>query len=197
MEPREEMPVSAEAVPTLPPPQGWTVDDIDRLPESDIRYELVDGVPWVTPPPAHEHQTAARRLANLLEYVSPGDDFHIVEAVGVIIAQDQRPIPDVLVLRHVTPGTNNFPAEYVALVAEVVSPSTRSHDRFRKPALYAQAGIPSYLRVELDPLHVVAYRLDPEGVYTEYARAAAGETVHLDLPFPISFDPAALLRLRP
>lgn len=189
--------MSAEAVPTLPPPQGWTVDDIDRLPESDIRYELVDGVPWVTPPPAHEHQTAARRLANLLEDASPSGNLHIVEAVGVILGQDQRPIPDVVVLRNVAPRANNFPADRVALVAEVVSPSTRSHDRFRKPALYAQAGIPSYLRVELDPLHVVAYRLDPEGVYTEYARAAAGETVHLEVPFPVSFDPAALLRLKP
>ena len=29
-------------------------------------------------------------------------------------------------------------------------------------SLYAQAGIPCYLRVELDPLHVVAYRLDAD-----------------------------------
>jgi Uma2 family endonuclease len=188
--------VSAEAVPMLPPPQGWTLDDIDRLPASDIRYELVDGVPCVTPPPAHEHQTAARRLANLLEKAAP-QDLHILEAVGVILGQDQRPIPDVVVVRRLTPRTNNFPADQVALAAEVVSPSTRSHDRFRKPALYAQAGIPAYLRVELDPLHVVAYRLDDEGVYAEYGRAPAGETISLDVPFPVSFDPAVLTRLKP
>jgi Uma2 family endonuclease len=196
MEPREEMPVSAEAVPLLPPPQGWTVDDIERLPASDIRYELVDGVPHVTPAPSSGHQHVSRRLANLLEDAATAG-LAVAEAVGVIIANDQRPIPDVVVVRDFDFDVNNYPAAQVIAAVEIVSRSTRSDDRFRKPALYAQAGIPSYLRVELDPLHVVAYRLDPEGVYTEYARAAAGETVHLELPFPISFDPAALLKLRP
>jgi Uma2 family endonuclease len=180
----------------LPPPEGWTVDDIERLPTSDTRYELVDGVPCVAPSPSWFHQNAARRLAYLLEPEAP-DDLYVGEAVGIVVASDQRPIPDVVIVRDPNGAMNNFPAEQVLLAVEVVSPSTRSNDRFRKPALYAQAGIPSYLRVELDPLHVVAYRLDPEGVYTEYARAAAGEIVNLELPFPVSFDPAVLLRLKP
>lgn len=115
----------------------------------------------------------------------------------MIIANDQRPIPDVVIVREFDFDTNNYPAARVALAVEIVSRSTRSNDRFRKPALYAQAGIPSYLRVELDPLHVVAYRLDPEGVYTEYARAAAGESATLEIPFAVSFDPARLVVLKP
>ena len=80
------------------------------------------------------------------------------------------------------------------LAAEVVTPSTRSDDRFRKPALYAQAGIPCYLHAELEVPHVVAYRLGSDGVYEEAGRAEPGETLKLDEPFPITIDPAALVR---
>jgi Uma2 family endonuclease len=150
----------------------------------------------VTPAPSHGHQLASRRLAELLERAVPQHLF-VVEAVGVVVAPDQRPIPDLVVVRDPDLSLNNYPATQVVLAVEVVSRSTRSDDRFRKPALYAQAGIPAYLRVELEPLHIVAYQLGSEGVYTQCARAAANETFALEAPFPVSFDPATLLRLKP
>ncbi len=76
----------------------------------------------------------------------------------------------------------------------MVSRSSRSDDRFRKPGLYAQADIPCYLRVELDPPHVVAYHLGTDGVYEEVGRAEPGEVLKLTEPFPITIDPAALVR---
>jgi Uma2 family endonuclease len=39
----------------------------------------------------------------------------------------------------------------VHTVIEVVSPSNASDDRFKKPGLYAAAGIPCHWRVELQP----------------------------------------------
>lgn len=188
--------MSAEAVPTAPLPEGWTIADVDALPERDgVRYELVDGVPHVMTPTRARHQTASRRVANALEATAP-PELAVVEAVGVILAPDQRPIPDVVVLRDTRLDSEqvNFSAELVTLVAEVVSPSTRSDDRFRKPALYAQAGIPCYLRVELDPLHLVAYHLVADGVHEEVGRAEPGEVLKLTEPFPITLDPAALVR---
>ena len=188
--------MSAEAVPTGPPPEGWTIADVDALPERDgVRYELVDGVPTVMTPARGRHQTATRRLANALEAAAPST-LAVFEGVGVVLAPDQRPIPDVVVLRDTSLDSDlfNFPAELVVLAAETVSPSTRSDDRFRKPALYAQAGIPCYLRVELDPPHVVAYRLGPDGVYEKAGRAEPGEVLELTEPFPVTLDPAALVR---
>jgi Uma2 family endonuclease len=156
--------MSAEAVPTAPLPEGWTIADIDALPERDgVRYELVDGVPKVMSPPRGEHQDALLELHLALRASAP-PGFHVVQGLGVVLADDQRPIPDLIVVRGERPRTlSNVPAELVVLAAEVVSRSSRSDDRFRKPALYAQAGIPCYLRVELDPPHVVAYRLGPDG----------------------------------
>jgi Uma2 family endonuclease len=188
--------MSAEATQTVPPTEGWTVADVDALPDRDgVRYELVDGVPHMMTPPRIRHQNVLRRLANALEATAAGD-LLVVEGVGVVLAPDQRPIPDLVVLRGADADSElyNVPADQVVLAAEVVSGSTRSDDRFRKPALYAQAGIPCYLRIELDPLHVVAYRLDTDGVYEEVGRAEPGEILKLTEPFPIEIDPAALVR---
>jgi Uma2 family endonuclease len=88
----------------------------------------------------------------------------------------------------------NIPADDVVVAAEVVSPSSRSDDRFRKPALCAQAGIPCYLRVELDPPHVVAYRIGADCLYEEAGRAESGVVLTLTEPFPITLDPGALVR---
>ncbi|MGQ0576810.1 MAG: Uma2 family endonuclease [Pseudonocardia sp.] len=187
--------MTAEAVPLAPPPQGWTIEDVDALPDNGLRYELVDGVPRVMTPPKRKHQRAARRAANLLEDAAPAG-LVVDEAVGVVLAPDQRPVPDLVVLRGYDGDdeVSNFPAERIVLVAEVVSRSSRSDDRFRKPAQYAQAAIPFYLRIELEPLHVVGYRIGADGLYVEYASADAGALFTIDEPFPLSFDPAVLVR---
>jgi len=187
--------MAGDAVPLVPPPTGWTVADIDALPDAGTRYELVDGVPRIMTPPKLKHQQARRRLANLLEQEAP-PDLVVAESIGVILGPDQRPIPDVVVLRgfeSINGELSNFQADRVVLVAEVVSRSTRSDDRFRKPGLYAQSLIGCYLRIELDPVHAVAYRLGPDGVYVEVGRAEPGQPLKLVEPFPVTVDPAALL----
>jgi len=144
--------MTAEAVPQAPVPEGWTISDIDALPANDLRYELVDSVPRVMTPPTLMHQQAQRRLTNALEDAAP-PGMVVAEGVGVILALDQRSIPDIVVLRSSEADSelSNFSTERVLLVTEVMSRLSRSDDRFRKPAQYAQAGIAVYPRVELDP----------------------------------------------
>ena len=43
--------MAGDSVPLAPPPTGWTVADIDALPDTGVRYELVDGVPRIMTPP--------------------------------------------------------------------------------------------------------------------------------------------------
>ena len=187
--------MAGDTVPLAPPPTNWTVTDVDALPDNGLRYELVDGVPTVMSPPKLKHQQARRRLANVLESAAP-PDLVVAERVGVILAPDQRPIPDVVIIRgfeSVNGELSNFPADRIVLVAEVVSRSSRSDDRFRKPGLYAQALIGTYLRIELEPPHAVVYRLGPDGPYVEVERAEPGEQLTLVEPFGVTIDPAALL----
>lgn len=174
--------------------QGWTVADLDRIPEDNHRYELIDGVVHVTPSPSDEHQEAGNVLWAVLRASAPAG-LRVTTAVGVTVAEDGFLIPDVLVVRGDRPRKRgDFSADEVLLAVEVVSRSTRSMDRWHKPHLYAAAGIPSYWRLELDPLHLVAYRLDAgTGEYVEIARVEAGQRFVAVEPFPVEFDPAELL----
>ncbi len=184
--------MTAAAVPLAPSPEGWTIEDVDALPENGLRYELVDGVPRVMSPPKIKHQRALKRLDAAVESAAP-PGFAVWQGIGVVLAPDQRPIPDLVVITGDDDELYNVPAEQVMLVAEIVSRSSRSDDRFRKPAQYAQAGIGVYLRVELEPLHVVAYAIGADGLYVEIARAEPGELLVLTEPFALSLDPAILL----
>ena len=96
-------------------PEGWTVADVDALPDRDgVRYELVDGVPHVmTPPRGRAPGRAARELHLALRATAP-PDCGSSQGVGVVLAEDQRPIPDVVVLRHGGLDTelSNFPADW-------------------------------------------------------------------------------------
>jgi Uma2 family endonuclease len=58
-------------------------------------------------------------------------------------------------------------------------------DRVAKPAVYAECGIPSYWRVDRD-FTVHCFALDG-GVYQPVAKAARGETITLDQPWPVTF----------
>jgi Uma2 family endonuclease len=60
-------------------------------------------------------------------------------------------VPDVVVVaaEAIDETTTRIPSDAVLAVVEVVSPSTISIDRAIKPAMYAEAGIPVYWRVEL------------------------------------------------
>lgn len=79
------------------------------------------------------------------------------------------------------------------MVVEITSPGNTHVDRGVKPQLYALAGIPHDLRVELDrgaPTALV-FGLDGDQ-YIETACFAPGETTRLGAPFPVEFDLAAL-----
>jgi Uma2 family endonuclease len=84
-------------------------------------------------------------------------------------------------------------------VAEIVSPHNHRRDYLDKPRIYAGAGIPTFLRIELTgtaPPNVEVLHLH-EGAYTLIAKASAGQTLELAEPFPVTFDPGLLWGHRP
>ncbi len=60
------------AMTTLPlDADGWTIADLERLPDDELRYELVDGALLVTPPPPNAHDLVANELAFRLADLMP------------------------------------------------------------------------------------------------------------------------------
>ncbi len=146
-----------------PPAGGWTVDDLDTLPEDNYRRELIDGVLHVSPSPTHDHQKVALRLGAALDASCP-EEYDVTQAVEIRINRFRSLIPDLLVVTAEAAVRN--PSTYrpreVVLAVEIVSPSSKAMDRATKPAMYAEAGIPHYWRIETEASLVVhTYRLDP------------------------------------
>lgn len=169
------------------PPDGWTTDDLETLPEDGIRRELVDGVLMVHPSPAVAHQVITGRLMVALEEDCPLD-YAVTQSVEMRVTKSRSFIPDVLVttVEAAARGPAKFHPQDVLLAIEVVSPSSKALDRITKPALYAEAGIPFYWRVETtDGLSVHTHRLDP--VHASFGRPEVFRTtIDVNEPWDIT-----------
>ncbi|MGH8791288.1 MAG: Uma2 family endonuclease [Stackebrandtia sp.] len=169
-----------------PLPGEWTVDDLYALPEDGMRRELVDGVLVEMPSPKADHQLLAALLTAELHRGRPSE-YAVTQAVDVRFDLKNSRCPDlpVVAASAMSGGPSHFAAEDVVLAVEIVSPSTKSQDRFAKPIQYAQAGIPHYWRIDLEPKVVVNVfrREEPLGGYA--LRHEFSEELSVDEPWPI------------
>jgi Uma2 family endonuclease len=149
-----------------PPPGGWTLADVQALPEG-CRVEVLDGALIVLSSPLPIHQRIIRRLAAALESQLP-DQWQLEIDIDVMLAEDPLDYlcPDIVVFSADIPLTTRpVPGGSILLAVEVVSKGSRREDRGSKPIAYAEAGIPHYWRVEsmasgAMTLSVHTYRLD-------------------------------------
>lgn len=132
--------MTAEA--TADEPMTWA--DYEALGE-EVRGEYIDGLLVMSPFPSRQHQSASRRLANLLETHVP-DGYEVTEGWGWKPARDEYG-PDVMVHPRTSEQTR-FTGTPL-LCVEILS-SNRSDDLVRKVFKYAKAELPSYW--VLDPL---------------------------------------------
>ncbi|MEP7346085.1 MAG: Uma2 family endonuclease [Gemmatimonadaceae bacterium] len=135
-------------------PEYHTVDQVLSFPTDENRYELVYGELLVSPAPSLRHQLIVTRLAVLLSgyctrekvgraLVSPAD---LTWGRDDVLAQ-----PDVFVIGDQDASVQQWrDVRHVPLIAEVISPSTGHHDRFRKRALYRDRRVDVYWIVDPD-----------------------------------------------
>ncbi|MGH3833226.1 MAG: Uma2 family endonuclease [Pseudonocardiaceae bacterium] len=169
----------------------WTEEEFLALPV-DRRVELLDGALLVSPSPRVRHQRLSSRLWAALDAAVPVG-LEVLEAINVRVGPGKILIPDLAVIS--TPGLDLTvcAAADVALVVEITSPGNAVADRAVKPQLYAQAGIPHYLRIELGVAGAGAVVCRREGErYVEVARADPGRPLVLAEPITVTLDLAAL-----
>ncbi|NGM13483.1 Uma2 family endonuclease [Verrucosispora sioxanthis] len=175
-----------------PPELGWREQDLAELPEDGSRYEIIDGSLHVTPPAGYGHHWLADEIRSAIRASAP-TEWMIIREAGVR-APGGNLIPDISVLKPGAPPDGMWaePA-YVALVVEVESPNSRRHDRFAKPALYAEAGIPYYWRVERGDFGPVVYRYElvKEVHYNLLGTVGPDDPVEVTEPWPMRLDPSA------
>ncbi|MGY0057550.1 Uma2 family endonuclease [Streptomyces sp. LZ34] len=176
----------------------WTVEDVLALPEhpARARYELVDGALMVSPAPGWDHQIVSSELHRQINTALTQSAAPFLSAGAAMVTGESRLfIPDIAIVDRaaVQRGTLAVPLEAVLLLVEIVSPFNRSTDRILKPALYAQAKVPAYWRVELEPdVRVVVHELSVD-TYREVATVTGKESIQVAGEFSVDLDVAALL----
>jgi Uma2 family endonuclease len=139
-----DMTTTPERLPTVTPAgwipgpgQGhWTYNDYVALPDDGKRYEIVNGVLYMTPSPTGPHQDAVGRFyAYLLTHVETSGLGKIrIAPFDVELAPDVVVQPDVLVVLKANSDkiTKTRIIGAPDLVIEVSSPSTVGYDRREK-----------------------------------------------------------------
>lgn len=180
------------------PHAPFTVDDLMRLPDDGLRYELFDGSLLVTPAPIPIHQLITKRLLRSLDDAVPAG-YEPLDTVSVKIDDENFFIPDLVIVQADAVYTTKLmfsPAD-VLLAVEIVSHSTRKRDRLLKLEAYAEAGIRHYWRVEPgEGPALYTYDLGDDGTYHLAQDVSTGKQTALTTPFPITLDPADWTRRR-
>ncbi|MUL42384.1 Uma2 family endonuclease [Streptomonospora sp. PA3] len=175
----------------IPPPEGYTAEDLDRIPDLPSHTELIDGSLVFVSPQKLFHMLVLSLLERRLSALA-SDRLRVRREMSVVLGPRQRPEPDLLLVDTEAEEDRDLAAYHpdsVVLAVEVVSPESEVRDRERKPQLYAQAGIKHHWRVENEdgrPV-VYVYELDP----ATRAYVASGihrERLKLAVPFDIDID---------
>jgi Uma2 family endonuclease len=180
----------AEAWPTVSRP--FTVYDLNRMPDDGRRYELVDGVLFVSPAPANPHQLVVGALIYTLYQACPRG-VRVLPGPGVRMSMETELIPDLVVARFEDIGGVRI-TEPPLLAVEVRSPSTALVDLNIKKAVYERFGIDAYWIVvpDVDKPELIAFELR-EGRYEQVAQVAGDEPFAATQPFPVEVIPSRLV----
>lgn len=165
-----------------PPEQGqWTYEDWLRLPDDGFRYEVIDGVMYMSPPPSFRHQSTVTELARQMgNYVVEHKLGQVVVApCGVRLPDQPVPVqPDIFFVK--AERLHIVGEDYIEgtpdLVVEVLSPSNWLYDRREKFQAYQAARVAEYWIVDYRAKTIEVFVLEA-GTYTLIGQFEVGQTV--------------------
>ncbi|MEW2398631.1 Uma2 family endonuclease [Streptomyces sp. NPDC046862] len=178
----------------IPPQEGWTADDLDRIPGLPSHTELIDGSLVFVSAQTRFH-TRTMRLLDIALLEQAPDHLDVDREMTIKLDTKNRPEPDIVVfpVEAVTgPDQTWYEPEDVLLAVEVVSADSRERDREVKPRKYAAAGVPHFWRVEQDEKKglpvVYVYELDPAtkaygltGIFHDHLKVTVPFDIEIDL----------------
>jgi len=142
----------------------WTYAKYAAIPDDGNRYEVVDGVLYMTPSPNLGHQGSVTHFtAHLFAHVEvPGLGRVFPAPCDVELASRVVVQPDVVVVLN-SNASIMTPSRIIGapdLVIEIASPGTASYDRRTKQDAYARAGVPEYWIADPSSRTVEVLRLE-------------------------------------
>ena len=126
----------------------WTREQWEELGDDGKRYEIIDGVLFVSTAPSLFHQWTSQEInASLREQlVLPGIAFIFSAPVGLFMPGCDPVQPDLVAVLTTDRDILHDRRIYgiPALIVEILSPSNPGQDLQVKLAAYARAGLPEY-----------------------------------------------------
>jgi len=175
-----------------PPRYTWTYSEYARFPDDGNRYEVIDGEVLVTPAPTPMHQHVLFTLGIALRhYVERHRLGVVLPDVDLLFVNGQFLRPDlVFVPEAARDGITDRGVEKApGLVVEVLSPTSSSIDRVKKPRRYGDFGVPKYWVVDPEERAVWVWRFargarDAEPITDRLTWQPAGAPEPLELAVP-------------
>ncbi|MDO0935284.1 Uma2 family endonuclease [Streptomyces sp. DG2A-72] len=182
-----------------PPEEGWTWDQVKEL-DVPFDWELVDGKIVVRGAPKWWHDRVRNRLYMALE-LAKRPPYGAEAERPIQLDEHNVPRPDVIVYDKTEIDVRTMectPVASVVLAVEVVSPGSRREDRFLKPAMYAEAGIAHYWRVErgendIPVVHQLWIETDSGMMVPRPDRPVHTDKLSTIVPFPVEIDLRSLI----
>ncbi|MCI8560987.1 MAG: Uma2 family endonuclease [Dorea sp.] len=146
--------------------ETYTIEDIYTLPEGE-RAELIDGQIYNMAPPNTKHQMLVMDLSyQIKSYIQSnnGECKVIPSPFAVFLNEDDRNYvePDISIIcdqsKLTDKGCNGAPD----WIIEIVSPSSRQMDYYKKLFKYRTAGVREYWVVDPDRQIVTVYNFEKE-----------------------------------
>ena len=163
------------------PDQGqWTYQDWLRLPGNGTRYEVINGVLHMTPPPSTSHQSSSNRLANAMTNYVDAQKLGVIytSPIGVRLPTQPVPLePDIVFISaaHKEIVHKDYIEGIPDLLVEILSPSNWMYDRNEKFQLYQSTGVPEYWIVDYRAKTVEVFVLE-QGEYTLIGKWGVGDS---------------------
>lgn len=158
------------------------------------QYDVVGGVPVLSPGPRPRHQVVLYRLMQALDPAKPEGhlilpaplDWLLWEAPRLQVRQ-----PDLIVVRHEDLLETHL-ARPPLLVVEVLSPSSIDRDLVLKRDDYACAGLQHYWVVDPDEPRVLVFQRREESLVL-VAQGAGDAELPIAEPFTVTLTPSRLV----
>jgi Uma2 family endonuclease len=175
------------------PQKKLTSAELLLLPNDGMRHELIDGVHYVTPSPRIPHQVLVGRIfvaiANFLAvHQNLGRVF--LSPVDVVMSEHDLVVPDLLFVAKDQQSilTDANVQGVPALVAEVLSPSTRRRDEGIKRQLFDQKGVREYWLVDPKNCRVTICRRSGDGSFPVVSTLSAATDERVETPLLPGFE---------
>ena len=165
----------------------WTLARWETLPADGNRYEVLDGVLYMTTVPSTFHQWASQQVFRFLhdELDAPKGGFVFFAQFALVVPGADPAQPDLLYSADRGIFHYGRVQGIPALLVEISSPATIDLDSTIKRAVYAGAGVPEYWIVRLASRDALVLS-EPDPLRREYRSEvlvpADGELVSPMLP---------------